>query len=94
MNMNKNLYFLLALISALIAIKTNTFIVWAVIVFLTQIGLGTFIAFLLDILTAGYAKNIAGLIANKMGYLSCGCDEREALLNKYTKINIKYTIKL
>ena len=92
--MNKNLYFLLALISALIAIKTNTFIVWAVIVFLTQIGLGTFIAFLLDILTAGYAKNIAGLIANKMGYLSCGCDEREALLNKYTKINIKYTIKL
>ena len=94
MNMNKNLYFLLALISALIAIKTNTFIVWAIVVFLTQIGLGTFIAFLLDILTAGYAKNIAGLIANKMGYLSCGCDEREALLNKYTKINIKYTIKL
>ena len=92
--MNKNLYFLLALISALIAIKTNTFIVWAIVVFLTQIGLGTFIAFLLDILTAGYAKNIAGLIANKMGYLSCGCDEREALLNKYTKINIKYTIKL
>jgi hypothetical protein len=92
--MNKNLYFLLALISALIAIKTNTFIVWVIVVFLTQIGLGTFIAFLLDILTAGYAKNIAGLIANKMGYLSCGCDEREALLNKYTKINIKYTIKL
>ena len=92
--MNKNLYFLLTLISALIAIKTNTFVVWAIVVFLTQIGLGTFIAFLLDILTAGYAKNIAGLIANKMGYLSCGCDEREALLNKYTKINIKYTIKL
>ena len=92
--MNKNLYFLLALISALIAIKTNTFVVWAIVVFLTQVGLGTFIAFLLDILTAGYAKNIAGLIANKMGYLSCGCDEREALLNKYTKINIKYTIKL
>ena len=92
--MNKNLYFLLALISALIAIKTNTFIVWVIVVFLTQVGLGTFIAFLLDILTAGYAKNIAGLIANKMGYLSCGCDEREALLNKYTKINIKYTIKL
>jgi hypothetical protein len=91
--MNKHLYFLLALISALIAIKTNTFVVWVIIVFLTQVGLGTFIAFLLDILTAGYAKDIAGWVANKLGYQSCGCDEREALLNKYTKINIKYTIK-
>jgi capsular polysaccharide biosynthesis protein len=47
-----------------------------------------------QVATSSGAKNIAGLIANKMGYLSCGCDEREALLNKYTKINIKYTIKL
>jgi len=91
--MNKHLYFLLALISALLAFKTNTFFIWVFIVFLTQVGLGTFIAFLLDILTAGYAKDIAGWVANKLGYQSCGCDEREALLNKYTKINIKYTIK-
>ena len=92
--MNKNLYFLLALISALIAIKTNTFVVWAIVVFLTQVGLGTFIAFLLDVLTAGYGRDIAMWVAKKRGMTDCGCSQRQAYLDKWTKVNIKYSIKL
>lgn len=92
--MNKHLYYLLTFISAIFAIKTHTFFVWAFAVLLTQVGLGTLLAVLIDILTIGYGKNVASWIAHKRGYQSCGCDEREALLNKYTKINIIQNIKL
>ena len=92
--MNKKLYFIIALISALTAIYANVFFVWVAILLITYIGLGSLLAFLINILTAGYGKDIAGWIAHKRGYQSCGCDEREALLNKYTKINIIQNIKL
>ena len=92
--MNKKLYFIIALIGALLAFKTHTFFIYAFAVLITQVGLGTLLAFLIDILTIGYGKDVAGWIAHKRGYQSCGCDEREALLNKYTKINIIQNIKL
>ena len=92
--MNKKSYFTSAFISALLAIYANTFILWVVILLITYIGLGSLLAFLIDILTAGYGKDIAGWIAHKLGYQSCGCAEREALLNKYTKINLIENIKL
>ena len=92
--MNKHLFFTLAFITALLAILTHTFFVWAFAVLLTQVGLGTLLAFLIDILTIGYGKDVASWIAHIRGYQSCGCDEREALLNKYTKINIIQNIKL
>lgn len=92
--MNRKVYFTLAFITALLAFKTHTFFVWAFAVLLTQIGLGTLLAFLIDILTIGYGKDVASWIAHKRGYQSCGCAEREVLLNKYTKINLIENIKL
>ena len=92
--MNKKLYFIIALIGALTAIYANVFFVWVAILLITYIGLGSLLAFLINILTAGYGKDIAMWIAERRGMTDCGCDEREALLNKYTKINIIQNIKL
>jgi len=92
--MNKQTYFTSAFISALLAIYANTFILWVIVLLITYVGLGSLLAFLINILTAGYGKDIAMWVAQKRGYQSCGCDEREALLNKYTKINLVENIKL
>ncbi len=92
--MNKKHYFTSAFISALLAIYANTFILWLIVLLITYIGLGGLLAFIIDILTAGYGKDIAGWIAYKLGYTSCGCDERKALLDKYTKIKLIEEIKL
>ena len=92
--MSKSLYYKIAFISALLAFYTHTFFIWIFAVLITQIGLGTSIAVLIDILTAGYGKDVSSWIAHKFGYQSCKCDEREALLNKYTKIKLVENIKL
>jgi len=92
--MNKKHYFTSAFISALLAIYANTFLIWVAILLITYIGLGSLLAFLIDILTAGYGKDIAMWVAMKRGYTNCGCDERKALLDKYTKINLYENIKL
>lgn len=92
--MNRKHYFQSAFIGALLSIYANTFFIWVGVVIITYVGLGTSIAFLIDILTAGYGKDIAMWVAMKRGYTNCGCDERKTLLDKYTKINLFENIKL
>ncbi len=92
--MNRKTYFISALISALLAIYANTFFMWVVVLLVTYIGFGTLLAFVIDILTAGYGKDIAMWVAMKRGLTDCGCDRRKALLDKYTKINLYENIKL
>jgi len=92
--MNRKSYFQTAFISALLSLYANTFFVCVAILLITYIGLGSLLAFLIDILTAGYGKDIAMWVAMKRGYTNCGCDERKALLDKYTKINLYENIKL
>jgi hypothetical protein len=48
----------------------------------------TFIAKLIvNVLTLGWGKNIASWIALKLGYASCGCEERRIWLNEYFGCN-------
>ncbi len=37
---------------------------------------------LINVLTLGWGKDIAGYIALKLGYTNCGCEERRLFLNK------------
>lgn len=44
--------------------------------------LGNWVEAWINIFTLGFGKDIAGIIANKLGYASCGCEERRIWLNK------------
>lgn len=46
------------------------------------IKLGDFTEGLISVITLGRGKDISTWIAKKLGYASCGCDERKAWLNK------------
>lgn len=48
------------------------------------IRLGDMLDGLISLVTLGNGKDIAGWIANKLGYESCGCEERRIWLNKLT----------
>jgi hypothetical protein len=47
---------------------------------------------LINVITLGRGKDIAGWIAKKLGYASCGCEERRIWLNEL--LNCKEGIKL
>ncbi len=46
------------------------------------IKVGNVVDGLINIVTLGFGKDIAGYIANKLGYASCGCEERRIYLNE------------
>jgi hypothetical protein len=46
------------------------------------IKLGDWVEGLISVLTLGRGKDMATWIAHKLGFKSCGCDERKAWLNK------------
>jgi hypothetical protein len=46
------------------------------------IRLGDFVEGLINVFTLGHGKQLAGWIANKLGYASCGCQERKIWLNE------------
>lgn len=46
------------------------------------IRIGNIVEGIINILTLGHGKELAGYIANKLGYISCGCEERRIWLNK------------
>ena len=46
------------------------------------IKLGNMVEGTIELVTFGRGKDIATWIAKKLGYASCGCDERKAWLNK------------
>ena len=48
------------------------------------IKLGTMLEGLISVITLGNGKEIASWIATKLGYASCGCEERKEYLNKLT----------
>jgi hypothetical protein len=47
------------------------------------IKVGNIIDGLINLLTLGWGKDIASWIALKLGYASCGCEERRIWLNEY-----------
>ena len=49
--------------------------------------IGNFTEALIYVLTFGYGKPISTWIAKKLGYKSCGCEERRQWLNKLGKCN-------
>ncbi len=46
------------------------------------IKVGNVVDGIINIVTLGFGKDIAGYIANKLGYASCGCEERRIYLNE------------
>ena len=46
------------------------------------IKLGNMVEGAINVVTLGFGKDIAGWIANKLGYASCGCEERRIYLNE------------
>jgi hypothetical protein len=54
---------------------------------LNAIKLGTWLEFVIDVITLGNGKTIALWIALKLGYQSCGCCERKQWLNRLTNPN-------
>ena len=56
------------------------------------IKLGNIVDGLINVITLGRGKDLAGWIATKLGYASCGCEERRIWLNKL--LNCKEGIKL
>jgi hypothetical protein len=46
------------------------------------IKLGNIVDGLINVVTLGRGKDIAGWIALKLGYASCGCEERRIYLNE------------
>jgi hypothetical protein len=46
------------------------------------IKLGNMVEGAIELVTFGRGKDIATWIAHKLGFKSCGCDERKAFLNK------------
>tara|TARA_Y100000004_G_C8791920_1_gene359613 strand:- start:485 stop:682 length:198 start_codon:yes stop_codon:yes gene_type:complete len=49
-----------------------------------KIKLGDMVEGLISFLTLGNGKEIAMFVANKLGYETCGCEERRIYLNKIT----------
>jgi hypothetical protein len=58
------------------------------------VRLGSILEGLIAIVTFGNGKEIASYIATKMGYSSCGCDERRITMNKWTCKNYNENIQL
>lgn len=48
------------------------------------IKIGDIVEAIITILTLGNGKDVAMYIANKLGYESCGCEERRIWLNRIT----------
>jgi hypothetical protein len=48
------------------------------------IRLGSILEGLIAVITLGNGKDVASYIATKLGYKSCGCDERRIAMNKWT----------
>lgn len=46
------------------------------------IKLGNIVEGLISVVTFGWGKDMAEWIAGKLGYASCGCEERRIWLNK------------
>jgi len=92
--MDKKTYFTSALISGLMALYADTLWLRIVVLITTYVGLGTTLAFAIDIVTAGRGKEMAMWLALKRGLTDCGCERRKALLDKYTKIKLYENIKL
>ena len=46
------------------------------------IKIGNVVDGLINVVTLGFGKDIAGWVANKLGYASCGCEERRIYLNE------------
>ena len=46
------------------------------------IKLGDFTEGIISVITLGRGKDISTWVAHKLGFKSCGCDERKAWLNK------------
>lgn len=44
--------------------------------------LGNIVSGLIDVITLGRGKDIAGWVAYKLGYQSCKCEERRIWLNE------------
>ena len=57
------------------------------------IKLGDFVEGLLQVISLGRSKDIAEWVAHKLGYASCGCEERKQKLNNLVSCYQK-TIKL
>ena len=51
------------------------------------IKLGNMVEGTIELVTFGRGKDIATWIAHKLGFKSCGCDERKAFLNKIVGCN-------
>jgi hypothetical protein len=45
------------------------------------IRVGTILEALINLLTLGHGKSLAGAIATKLGYVDCGCDRRREYLD-------------
>lgn len=58
------------------------------------IKLGDMVEGLINFITLGNGKDIASWIATKLGYKSCGCEERRIYLNKLTCKNYESGIPL
>jgi hypothetical protein len=46
------------------------------------IKLGNIVDGIINVITLGRGKDIAGWVARKLGYASCGCEERRIYLNE------------
>jgi hypothetical protein len=92
--MSKKQFYTTALISGLMALYADTLWLWIIVLMTTYVGLGTILAFVIDILTAGYGKDLALKIAQMRGMTDCGCSRRQAYLDKWTKIKLIDEIKL
>ena len=53
------------------------------------IKLGDIVEGLIQVVTLGRGKDFASWLANKLGYESCGCDERKEWLNKLSNCKQK-----
>jgi hypothetical protein len=45
------------------------------------IKFGTWLEAVINVITFGHGKDIAGYIAGKLGYTDCGCDRRREYLD-------------
>lgn len=52
-----------------------------------HIKIGDWVKALIHTISLGYGERIAGWVATKLGYQSCGCCERAEWLNKLTNPN-------
>lgn len=58
------------------------------------IRLGSILEAIINLVTFGWGKDLASVIATKMGYQSCGCDERRIKMNQWTCKNYNENIQL